>query len=143
MAVRRLLAAFVLMLAFPAVTAATTTAGKLHVVAWSATTTKAGLPPADAVAGGLYCTKKPISKVYAFVRFTGMRDKVPSTATWLFNKKKVFVFKFRWEDGDIGRTAFDLFRSKGALAEGVYGIKISSGGVLVGAGAVRLKFGGC
>ena len=138
-----MLAASLLVLAFPALTAAATQAGKVRVVAWASTTTKAGLPPGDAVSGGIYCTAQPIPKLFAFVRFTGMRDKVPSTATWLFEKKKVFVFKFRWEDGDIGRTAFKLFRTKGTLAEGDYVIQARSGGVLVGTGAVRLKFGRC
>ena len=140
---RRLLAASLLVLAFPALTAAATQAGKVRVVAWASTTTKAGLPTADAVSGGVYCKAKPIAKLFAFVRFAGMRDKVPSTATWLFENKKVFVFKFRWEDGDIGRTAFKLFRTKGTLAAGDYVIQVRSGGVVVGNGAVRLKFGGC
>jgi hypothetical protein len=141
--VRRLLATVFLALALPAVTGATVHARSLRVVAWAATTTKAGLPPADAVAGGTYCKPRAIPRLYAFVRFTGMRDKVPSSATWLFNGKKVFVFTFRWEDGDVGRTAFNLYRTKGGLAEGVYTIQVRTGGVLVGSGAVRLKFGSC
>jgi hypothetical protein len=141
--VRRLLAIVSLALALPAVTGAGVQARGLRVVAWAATTTKAGLPPADAVAGGTYCKPSAIPKLYAFVHFTGMRDKVPSSATWLFNNKKVFVFNFKWEDGDVGRTAFNIYRTKGGLAEGVYTIQVRTGSVLVGAGSVRLKFGSC
>jgi hypothetical protein len=141
--VRRLLVLCLLALAVPAVTAASTTAARVRVVAWAATTTKAGLPPAGAVAGGTYCTARPIKRLYAFIRFSGMRDKVPSSATWTFNKKKVFTFPFKWEDGDAGRTAFNLFRTKGTLEEGLYGVQVRTGGRLVGSGSVRLKFGDC
>jgi hypothetical protein len=141
--VRRLLAALFLVLAFPAIAAPAENAGRLRVVAWASKTAKAGLPPGDAVSGGTYCIPAAPRRLYAFVRFTGMRDKVPSSATWLFNKRKVFVFKFRWEDGDIGRTAFNLYRTKGGLAEGAYGIEIRSGGQLLGTGSVQLKFGAC
>jgi hypothetical protein len=141
--VRSLLAAAVIALALPALTAAGTQAGKVRVVAWASGTTSTGLPPRDAVSGGVYCTAKPILKLFAFVRFTGMRDKVPSSATWLYENKKVFLFKFKWEDGDIGRTAFKLFRTKGTLLEGDYAIQVRSGGALVGTGQVKLKFGKC
>jgi hypothetical protein len=141
--VRRILAILLIALALPAVTGATVDAGKVRVVAWAATKAKGGVPPKDAVAGGIYCTQRPIRTLYAFVRFSGMRDKVASSAIWFFNGKKVFTFPFRWEDGDAGRTAFNLFRTKGALEEGRYRIEIRSGGRLVGSGSVRLKFGGC
>ena len=134
---------FLLVLAFPAASGAAGEAGRVRVVAWASAPTKAGLPPADAVSGGTYCKARAIAKLYAFVRFRGMRDKVSSSATWRFNKKKVLVFNFRWEDGDSGRTAFNLHRTKGALAEGVYSIQIRTGGTLVGKGTVRLEFGAC
>ena len=140
---RRLLACVLLILVFPAVAAPAENAGRVRVVAWSNKTARGGLPPADAVSGGTYCLSAAPKRLYAFVRFTGMRDKVSSSATWLFNKRKVFVFKFRWEDGDIGRTAFNLYRTKGGLAEGAYGIEIRSGGRLLGTGSVQLKFGAC
>ena len=43
--------AVALALALPATTAAQRDAGRVRVVAWSSKTTKAGLPPADAVSG--------------------------------------------------------------------------------------------
>ena len=141
--VRRIIATSLLALALPAITGAATDAGRVRVVAWAATTTKGGLPPGNAVAGGTYCTPLAIKRLYAFVRFTGMRDKVRSSATWTFNKKKVFALNFRWEDGDAGRTAFSLYRNKGTLEEGLYGIQIRSATRLAGAGSVRLQFGDC
>jgi hypothetical protein len=72
-----------------------------------------------------------------------MRDKVPSTVTWYFNDKKVFVFKFKWEDGPTGRTAFNLYPVKGSLEPGRYRIEVRWGGTLVGEGSVQVKFGSC
>jgi hypothetical protein len=141
--VRRFLATLLVAAALPAATDASVQAGRVQVVAWSTAATKDGLPPADAVSGGIYCKPRAIHKLYAFVRFSGMRDGVPSSATWYFNRKKVFVFKFRWEDGETGRTAFDIYRTKGALAEGVYGIEVRSGGRVAGSGTVRVRFGSC
>ena len=140
---RRLLAVLLVALAVHGVALAETAAGRVRVVAWASTSGKTGIPPADAVSGGVFCTPRPVQKLYAFVRFSGMRDKVPSSATWFFNKKKAFVFSFKWEDGDAGRTAFDLYRTKGALAEGMYSLEIRTGGRLVGRGSVRLQFGNC
>jgi hypothetical protein len=141
--VRRVVAVLLVALVAPALAAAATTAPRLRVVAWASTSGKTGIPPADAVSGGVYCTARPVRKLYAFVRFSGMRDKVASTATWYFNKKRAFVFSFKWEDGDQGRTAFDLYRTKGTLVEGTYTVEIRTGGRLVGSGSVRLRFGNC
>jgi hypothetical protein len=139
----RLLVVLVVAVAVPAAALAATAAGRVRVVAWASKSTKTGIPPPEAVRRGTFCTRRPVKKLYAFVRFTGMRDKVPSSATWYFNKKRVFVFKFKWEDGDEGRTAFDIFRTKGTLEEGAYAIEIRTARRLVGRGSVRLKFGHC
>jgi hypothetical protein len=114
-----------------------------RVVAWASSTAKGGVPPRDAVSGGTYCPKRAIRRLYAFIRFSGMRDRVPSTASWYFNRKRVYVYRFRWEDGETGRTAFNLYRTKGLLLAGRYTIEVRTAGRLVAAGSVRLKFGSC
>jgi hypothetical protein len=72
-----------------------------------------------------------------------MRDGVRSSVTWFFNGKKVYFFPFKWEDGDAGRTAFSLFRTKGRLEEGKYGVEVRSAGTLLDSGSVKLQFGSC
>jgi hypothetical protein len=141
--VRRLLASLVVTLALPTAAAASIDAARLRVVAWANSAPKTGIPPANAVSGGTYCTSRAIRRLYAFVRFTGMRDGTRSSVTWYFNRKKVFLFPFKWEDGDAGRTAFSLYRTKGALEKGTYGIEVRSGGRLLGKGSVKLRFGSC
>lgn len=138
-----LIAVLGLALALPAISIGSGTAGRLQVIAWANRATKTAVPPADAVKRGIYCKARPIVKLYAYVRFQGMKDKVASTATWYFNDKRVFVFPFRWEDGVAGRTAFELHRQKGALEKGRYAIEIRTGRRLVGKGAIALKFGAC
>jgi hypothetical protein len=122
---------------------AASTAPSVTVIAWSSKVAKGGLPPADAVNGGVYCKAVPFKRLYAFVRFRGMRDKVPSTTTWYFNDKRVFVFNFKWEDGPTGRTAFNLYPVKGNLRAGRYRVEVRSGGRLVGQGGVQVKLGDC
>ena len=122
---------------------AASSAPTLTVVGWASTVSKGGLPPRDAVSGGVYCKRTPFRRLYAFVRFRGMRDKVPSTTTWYFNDKRVFVFKFKWEDGPVGRTAFNLYPVKGNLEAGRYRVDVRWAGRLVGSGRVQVKFGNC
>lgn len=118
-------------------------AARLSVVAWASKVGEEGLPPANAVRRGVLCSPRPFQRLYAFVRFSGMRDKVPSSAKWFYEGEAVYTFPFRWEDGPVGRTAFHLFRTKGALLEGVYRVEIRVGGRLLARAAVRLKFGAC
>jgi hypothetical protein len=113
------------------------------VVAWASTATKTAIPPKDAVSGGTYCRERPIRRLYAFVRFSGMRDGTLSSATWYFNGKRAYRYTFKWEDGDAGRTAFSLFRTKGALVTGTYKIEIRSGGRVLDSGSLKLRFGSC
>ena len=127
----------------PALAAGSASVGRAQVFAWASATKKGAVPPADAAKGAVYCKAAPIKRLYAFIRFQGMRDKVASSATWYFDDKRVYVFPFKWEDGPSGRTAFDIFRQKGTLEEGRYRIEVRSGGRLAGSGAVRLRFGAC
>ena len=141
--VRGFLAIVLVASVVPAATAAGGVAGRVRIVAWAGSATKAGLPPRDAVSGGTYCTSRAIRRLYAFVRFSGMRDRVRSSASWYFNGKRVYVYRFRWEDGQSGRTAFNLYRTKGVLLAGRYTIEVRAGSRLVGRDSVRLKFGSC
>jgi hypothetical protein len=140
---RRSFASLLVVLALPTTAAASVGVERLRVVAWASSASKSGIPPAKAVSGGTYCTTRPIRRLYAFVRFSGMRDAKKSSVTWFFNRKRVFVFAFKWEDGDAGRTAFNLYRTKGNLEEGTYAIEVRSAGRLLGKGSVKLRFGGC
>ena len=140
---RRLFVTLLSVLVFAPAAAASADVERLRVVAWASTASKAGIPPAKAVSGGTYCTARAIRRLYAFVRFTGMRDGKKSSVTWYFNRKKVYLFAFKWEDGDAGRTAFNLYRTKGALEEGTYGVEVRSAGRLLGKGSVKLRFGSC
>src|SRR3954470_20716573 len=99
-------------------------APKLAVTAWADSAQRNAMPPADAVRGGTLCKPRAFRKLYAFVTFRGLKNKVPSTATWYFGDKKVFTFKFAWEDGTSGRTAFSLFPVKGTLEPGRYTIEV-------------------
>jgi hypothetical protein len=135
----------ILLAALVAAAAATAAldARRVRVVAWARSATKSAVAPPDAVSSGVYCTDRAIRRLYAFIRFSGMRDKLPSTATWYFNGDRVFVFRFKWEDGDAGRTAFSLHRTKGALVEGAYKIEVRSAGQLLARASVKLEFGSC
>jgi hypothetical protein len=141
--VRRSFASLLVLLALPTTAAASADVERLRVIAWANTASKSGIPPAKAVSGGTYCTTRPIRRLYAFIRFTGMRDGKKSSVTWFFNRKKVYIFAFKWEDGDAGRTAFNLYRTKGTLEEGTYAVQVRSAGRLLGKGSVKLRFGGC
>ncbi len=143
MAVRRLLALSAIGLVVPVAATAATAAPSVRIVAWASTTSKTAIPPKNAVATGTYCTARPIKRLYAFIRFKGMKNKTPSSATWYYEGDKAFVFNFAWNDGPFGRTAFDLFRTKGALEEGTYRIEIRNRGRLVGSSSVELKFAPC
>ena len=140
---RRSFAFLLIVLAFPTAALAAADVERLRVVAWASSASKSGIPPKKAVSGGTYCTSRAIRRLYAFVRFTGMRDGKKSSVTWFFNRKKVYLFAFTWEDGDVGRTAFNLFRTKGTLEEGTYAIEVRSAGRLLGKGSVKLRFGSC
>ena len=141
---RRTFLAIALLAAVPTAALASSNAPRLRVVAWASTSGKLAVPPKDAVAsGGIYCRTRPIKRMYAFVRFSGMRNRVPSSATWFYEGDQVFVYRWRWNDGPVGRTAFDLHRTKGTLEEGTYRIEVRFGARLVGRGSVDLRFGDC
>jgi hypothetical protein len=141
--VRPILATLITAVVTTAAATAAVEARRVRVVAWASSATKSAVPPGDAVSGGTYCTDRAVRRLYAFIRFSGMRDKVPSAVTWYFNGDRVFVFRFKWEDGDAGRTAFSLYRTKGALVEGTYRIEVRSAGQLLANGSVKLKVGSC
>ncbi len=140
---RRTLALFAIGLVVPLAATAAATAPDVRVVAWASTTSKTAIPPTDAVGSGVYCAPRPIKRLYAFVRFKGMKNKTPSSATWYYQRDKAFVFNFAWNDGPFGRTAFNLFRTKGTLEEGTYRVEIRSGGRLLASGSVDLEFAPC
>jgi hypothetical protein len=118
-------------------------APKLTVVAWADSAGKKAVPPQDAVRGGTLCKPVAFRELFSFVTFRGLKDKVPSTATWYFGDKKVYTFKFAWEDGPGGRTAFSLHPVKGTLEAGRYMIEVRFGGKLLDSGKVTLEFGNC
>jgi hypothetical protein len=70
-------------------------------------------PPSDAVPPGdtyTSCRVDYLKRLYAFVRFSGMRKGAPTSAAWSFNGSRVYVDRFKWDEGARGRTWFHLVR---------------------------------
>ena len=119
------------------------TAATARVTGWADRVLKNGVPPKDAVRAGTLCKPVAFKRLYAFITFRGMKNKIPSSATWFYGDEKVYTFKFPWEDGARGRTAFSIYPVRGTLEAGRYTIEIRWSAKLVARGSVTLKFGDC
>ncbi len=107
---------------------------------------KGSQPPSDAVQPGdtyTSCRVAYLKRLYAFVRFSGMRNGAPTSVAWSFNGSQVYVDRFKWDLGASGRAWFYLIRHDGLLDNGVYGVEIRVGGKLVARSSAGLAAAYC
>jgi hypothetical protein len=133
------LALAVAALAVPA-TGATATGPHLAVISFAGTARAGGTrPPGDAVKpGGTYgsCYISRLKRLYAFLRYSGMRAGSPASVAWSVNGSQVFVDRFAWDLGKKGASSVYLHANGRVLPDGLYTVSVRVGGRLLARASV-------
>jgi hypothetical protein len=126
-------------------TGAAATAPQVDIVAFAGHA-KGLQPPSDAVQpGDTYtpCRVDYLKRLYAFVRFSGLRNGAPTSVAWFVNGSPAYVDRFAWSYGTSGSAWFYLFRQKGLLKDGAYRVEIRVDSKLIARASVGLAAAYC
>lgn len=120
-------------------TAGAAAKSRLAVVSFAGSALPGLEPPSDAVKpGGTYgsCYVDRLERLYAFVRFSGMRAKAKASVAWSLDGEQVYVDRFKWDLGAKGRAGFFIHAGGEVMPDGRYTVEVRVAGKLLARASV-------